>query len=55
MTHDRYLLEELREFAEWLAKEAGSIALSHAGAEIARERKLDGSIVTIADREAEQR
>ena len=53
--HDPNILEELREFAERLAKEAGSIALSHAGADIARERKRDGSTVTIADREAEQR
>lgn len=53
MPLDRVVLEELREFAESLAREAGAVALSHVGTEVARERKQDGSIVTIADRTAE--
>lgn len=48
-------LEELLEFAERLARDAGSIALSYFGKNPQREQKPDGSIVTIADREAEQR
>jgi histidinol-phosphatase len=47
-------LEELLEFADRLARAAGAIALSHFGKDISRERKRDGTIVTAADREAEQ-
>jgi fructose-1,6-bisphosphatase/inositol monophosphatase family enzyme len=47
-------LEELLEFADRLARAAGAIALSHFGKDISRERKPDGTIVTVADREAEQ-
>ncbi len=47
-------LEELLEFADRLARAAGAIALSHFGKNISRERKRDGTIVTAADREAEQ-
>jgi histidinol-phosphatase len=47
-------LEELLAFAEDLARDAGRIAMSYLGRDPKRERKHDGSIVTIADREAEQ-
>jgi histidinol-phosphatase len=47
-------LEELLAFAEDLARDAGRIAMAYFGRDPKRERKLDGSIVTIADREAEQ-
>ena len=53
MPAQRLLLEELRDFAQACAVEAGAIALAHAGSKLERERKHDGSIVTIADREAE--
>lgn len=48
-------LEELLDFAQDLAREAGEIAMSYFGKNPQRERKRDGSIVTIADRKAEQR
>jgi histidinol-phosphatase len=47
-------LESLLEFAQQLALGAGRIAMSYFGKDPQRERKSDGSIVTIADREAEQ-
>ena len=47
-------LEALLEFAEQLARDAGQIALSHFGKDVEGERKRDGSLVTIADRQAEQ-
>jgi histidinol-phosphatase len=48
------ILEELLDFAEKLARDAGEIALSYFGKNPRAERKGDGTIVTIADREAEQ-
>jgi len=51
---DRSLLEELREFAELIAREAGAVAQRWIGTDLQRERKSDGSIVTRADRECEQ-
>jgi histidinol phosphatase-like enzyme (inositol monophosphatase family) len=54
MTHNPVVLEELRDFAERLARDAGAIALSHFGTGVAGERKRDGTIVTIADRDAER-
>lgn len=47
-------LEELLNFAVELAREAGAIALSYFGKNPKSERKHDGTIVTVADREAEQ-
>ena len=47
-------VEEFLDFALTLAHDAGAIALSYFGKDIQRERKRDGSVVTIADREAEQ-
>jgi histidinol-phosphatase len=47
-------LEELLDFAVSLASEAGEITLRHFRQSLAAERKLDGSFVTIADREAER-
>ena len=47
-------IEELLDFAITLAHDAGAIALSYFGKDIQQERKHDGSVVTIADREAEQ-
>jgi len=49
-----HTIEEFLDFAITLAHEAGAIALSYFGRDIERERKLDGSVVTIADREAEE-
>ncbi len=54
MTENSALLQELRDFAERLARDAGTIALSHFARNPRRERKDDGTIVTVADREAEQ-
>ena len=54
VTVDRLILEELLEFAQRLARDAGRIALAQFGKNPQRERKADGSIVTAADREAEQ-
>jgi histidinol-phosphatase len=48
------VLEELREFAERIAREAGAVALRYFGTDLKRERKSDGSIVTQADRECER-
>jgi histidinol-phosphatase len=47
-------IEEILEFAIALARDAGAIAMSYFGKNVERERKQDGSVVTIADREAEQ-
>jgi len=47
-------LEELLSFADRLARDAGEIALSYFGKHPRAERKGDGTIVTVADREAEQ-
>jgi histidinol-phosphatase len=47
-------LEELLEFAVRLASEAGEITLKYFRQTLAAERKLDGSFVTVADREAER-
>ena len=46
-------VEEFLDFAITVAHEAGAIALSYFGKDIQRERKHDGSVVTVADREAE--
>jgi histidinol-phosphatase len=46
-------IEEFLDFAIALARDAGAVALSYFGKDIQRERKRDGSVVTIADREAE--
>ncbi|MDT5062856.1 MAG: histidinol-phosphatase [Acidobacteriota bacterium] len=46
-------LEEPLDFAVRLASEAGKITLKHFRRSLVAERKLDGSFVTIADREAE--
>jgi histidinol phosphatase-like enzyme (inositol monophosphatase family) len=46
-------LEELLDFAVRLASDAGEITLKHFRRSLTAERKLDGSFVTIADREAE--
>ena len=50
----RPLLEELLEFALRLAVDAGEIALSHFGKNLRADRKADGTIMTAADRQAEQ-
>ncbi len=46
--------EELLEFSLRLARDAGKITLSYFGKDPQPERKPDGTIVTVADREAEQ-
>jgi histidinol-phosphatase len=46
-------LIKLRDFASALAKEAGEITLRYFAKDISVERKSDGSVVTVADREAE--
>ena len=46
-------LEELLDVATTLSHEAGAVALSYFGKDILKERKRDGSVVTVADREAE--
>jgi histidinol-phosphatase len=46
-------LIDLRDFAVSLAREAGAITLRHFNSETSVERKIDGSFVTAADREAE--
>ena len=55
MELDGLLLEELRDVATQFSCEAGEIALSFFGKELTRELKHDGTIVTAADREIEQR
>lgn len=47
-------MEELIEFATFLARDAGSVAMSYFGKNPRASWKSDGTIVTIADREAEQ-
>jgi histidinol-phosphatase len=46
-------LEQLRDFAADIAREAGEITLTYFNRLTAVDRKADGSFVTIADREAE--
>ena len=46
-------LIQLRDIAVSLAREAGAITLRHFNSETSVERKIDGSFVTAADREAE--
>lgn len=52
MSRDR---DELLDFAVMVAQQAGQATLDHFQAELAVERKSDGTPVTAADREAERR
>jgi histidinol phosphatase-like enzyme (inositol monophosphatase family) len=53
MSADQSELEELRDFAVRLAREAGEITLKYFRQSPLTEKKADGSFVTVADREAE--